>query len=149
MVNGLYHGVFENVFVMPDRNSPVTRHLKAFGELCEDPLLPDKVGRDEASMVAAGVLVAISDYDIVGIQYTRCHSLRQLLPSGMPVVLFTHDLDAMVSRQEELIFGYPQQYRLKDEVARLKPFDLVTVVGADDRQALQSIDPELPIVEAP
>jgi ubiquinone/menaquinone biosynthesis C-methylase UbiE len=149
MVDGLYHGIFENVFVMPDRESPVTRHLESFGSLCEDPQLPDKVGRDEASMVAAGVLVSISDYDVVGIQYTRCHSLKQMLPAAMPVVLFTHDLDALVCRQEERIFGYPAEYRLEDEVSRLKPFQLVTVVGPDDRRTLESVDRELPIVVAP
>ena len=147
--DGLCHGIFENVFVMPDRESPVTPHLEYLGRQCEDALLPDKTGRDEAAMVAAGVLVSIADYDIVGIQYARCHSLKQMLPPGMPVVLFTHDLDAMVSRQEELIYGYPAQYKLEDEAARLKPFDLVTVVGPDDYRALKSIDSELPIVEAP
>ena len=146
---GLCHGVFENVFTMPDRESPVARHLDSAGTLYEDPVLSDKLGRDEASMVAAGVLVSISDYDIVGIHYTRCHSLKQLLPASMPVVMFTHDLDSLVCRQEEIVFGIPSGYQLEDEVSRLKPFDLVTVVGPDDRRALQSIAPDMPIVEAP
>src|SRR5438067_136243 len=48
------HGIFDNVFVMPDRESPVIRHLESLGRLCEDSLLPEKLGRDEASMAAAG-----------------------------------------------------------------------------------------------
>jgi hypothetical protein len=72
-----------------------------------------------------------------------------MLPPGLPVVIFTHDLDSLVCRQEEKIFGIPAEYGLIDEAARLKPFDLVTVVGPDDRKALHSIDPNLPIVEAP
>jgi len=93
------HGIFDNVFVMPDRESPVIQHLESLGRLCEDSSLPEKLGRDEASMAAAGVLAAISDYDVVGIQYTRCHSLRHMLPPGLPVVVFTHDLDALVGEQ--------------------------------------------------
>ena len=147
--DGLYHGVFENVFVMPDRESPLTRNLEAAGAQWEDALLADKAGRDEASMAAAAVLASISDYDVVGIHYTRCHSLKAMLPPGMPTVMFTHDLDSLVYRQEEMIFGTPAEYRLADEVSRLKPFDLVTVVGPDDRKALQSIEPAMPIVEAP
>ena len=143
------HGIFDNVFVMPDRESPVIRHLESLGRLCEDSLLPEKLGRDEASMAAAGVLAAISDYDVVGIQYTRCHSLRQMLPPGLPVVVFTHDLDALVRRQEEMIFGTPSEYQLEDEASRLKPFSLVTVVGPDDARALKSVEPSMPIVEAP
>src|SRR5882672_10129374 len=143
------HGIFDNVFVMPDRESPVIQHLESLGRLCEDSSLPEKLGRDEASMAAAGVLAAISDYDVVGIQYTRCHSLRHMLPPGLPVVVFTHDLDALVRRQEEMIFGTPSGYQLEDEASRLKPFSLVTVVGPDDAQALKSVEPSMPIVEAP
>lgn len=143
------HGIFDNVFVMPDRESPVIPHLESLGRLCEDSPLPEKLGRDEASMAAAGVLAAISDYDVVGIQYTRCHSLRQMLPPGLPVVVFTHDLDALVARQEEMIFGTPSEYQLEDEASRLKPFNLVTVVGPDDAEALKLVEPSMPIVEAP
>jgi ubiquinone/menaquinone biosynthesis C-methylase UbiE/glycosyltransferase involved in cell wall biosynthesis len=146
---GLYYGVFENVFSPPDGDSPVTRHLESIGGMCEDPGLPEKIGRDEASMVAAGVLAAIANYDVIGIQYTRCHSLKKMLPPGMPVVLFTHDLDSLVRRQSEFIEGAPAEYALEDEAARLKPFDLVTVVGPSDRQALHAVAPDLPIVEAP
>jgi hypothetical protein len=142
-------GLFDNVFVAPDRLSPVTRHLEALGGLCEDPLLPEQAGRNEAAMIAAGVLVSISEYDVVGIQYTRCHSLKQMLPPGLPAVVFTHDLDSLVARQAETVFGTPSEYRLEDEVSRLKPFNLVTVVGPDDQKALQSVDPAMPIVEAP
>ena len=142
-------GLFENVFVAPDGDSPVVPQLESAGALLEDPLLPDKLGRDEASMAAAGVLASISDYDVVGIHYTRCHSLKRMLPPGMPAVMFTHDLDSLVGRQEEIIFGKPADYRLADEVSRLKPFNLVTVVGPDDQRVLTSIEPELPIVEAP
>lgn len=143
------HGIFENVFVAPDRESPLTAQLEAFGASCEDLSLPDKIGRDEASMAAAGVLAAISDYDVIGIQYTRCHSLKQLLPPSVPVVMFTHDLDSLVCRQEEVIFGTPSEYRLEDEAERLKAFDLVTVVGPHDRSTLASVAPDMPIVEAP
>jgi hypothetical protein len=31
--------------------------------------------------------------------------LKQMLPPGMPAVIFTHDLDSLVLRQEEIIFG--------------------------------------------
>jgi glycosyltransferase involved in cell wall biosynthesis len=147
--NGLYHGVFENVFVTPDRRSETTRYLELAGSTCEDPLLPDKLGRDETAMAAAAALISISSYDIVGIHYTRCHSVKRMLPLGMPAVLFTHDLDALVRRQEEQIFAYPAEYSLEDEAARLKPFDLVTTVGPDDIEALRSVDPDLPVVEAP
>ena len=143
------HGIFDNVFVAPDRESPLTTHLEFIGTSCEDPSLPDKIGRDEASMVAAGVLAAISDYDVIGIQYTRCHSVKKMLRPGLPVVMFTHDLDSLVGRQEEAIFGTPSEYRIEDEAARLKEFDLVTVVGPDDRTALASVAPGMPIVEAP
>jgi hypothetical protein len=142
-------GLFDNVFVSPDPESPLTRNLESAGARWQDPLLPEKMGRNEASMVAAGVLASISNYDVIGIQYTRCHSLKQMLPPGTPVVMFTHDLDSLVGRQEEMIFGTPTEYRLEDEVSRLLPFDLVTVVGPADRIALHSIEPELPIVEAP
>src|SRR5882672_8026450 len=47
MSNGLYHGVFENVFVAPYRESPVTMHLEALGASCQDPQLSEKTGRDE------------------------------------------------------------------------------------------------------
>jgi hypothetical protein len=100
-------------------------------------------------MAAAGVLASISDYDVVGIQYTRCHSLKQMLPAGMPAVMFTHDLDSLVCRQQEMIFGIPSDYQLEDEASRLKPFNLVTVVGPDDLRALASVEPDMPIVEAP
>lgn len=149
MSNGLCHGVFENVFVAPDRESPLVRSLEFAGAELEDSHLPDKLGRDEASMAAAGVLASISDYDAVGIHYTRCHSLRQMLPPGLPAVMFAHDLDSLVARQEEMIFGMPADYHLADEVSRLKPFNLVAVVGPDDRRALQSAEPKMPIVEAP
>jgi hypothetical protein len=147
--NALSDGLFENVFAAPDRESPLTPHLEFAGSQWEDDGLPEKLGRDEASMAAAGVLASVSNYDVVGIQYTRCHSLKQMLPPGMPAVMFTHDLDSLVARQEELIFGTPARYRLEDEASRLKPFNLVTVVGPDDRRALQSTEPEMPIVEAP
>jgi hypothetical protein len=149
MSDGLYHGVFENVFVAPYRDSPVTMHLEALGSSCQDDLLPEKTGRDEASMVAAGVLASISNYDVVGIQYTRCHTLKQMLPADLPVVIFTYDLDSLVGLQEEMISGVPMGYTLEDEASRLKPFPLVTVVGPDDRQTLHSVEPELSIVEAP
>lgn len=142
-------GMFENVFVAPDRESPLTQGLEFAGARWDDPLLPDKPGRDEASMAAAGILASISNYDVVGIQYTRCHSLKQMLPPGTPAVIFTHDLDSLVGRQEEMIFGTPTEYQLEDEVSRLKPFHLVTVVGPDDLRILQSVDPGLPVVEAP
>ena len=143
------HGIFDNIFVAPDRESPLTPHLEFIVTSCEDPSLPDKIGRDEASMAAAGVLASISDYDVVGIQYTRCHSLKQMLRPGLPVVMFTYDLDSLVGRQEEAIFGTPSDYQLEDEAERLKGFDLVTVVGPDDRSALMSVAPGMPIVEAP
>jgi hypothetical protein len=149
MTDGLYHGVFENVFVAPDRDSPVTMHLEALGSSCQDTSLPEKTGRDEASMAAAGVLASISNYDVVGIQYTRCHSLKQMLPPGLPVVIFTYDLDSLVGLQEEMISGVPMDYTLEDEASRLKPFPLVTVVGPDDRRALHSVEPDMSIVEAP
>src|SRR5690242_7149767 len=57
----LDRGVFESVFVAPERDSPVSSQLEVLG--------------DEASMVAAGVLASISDYDLVGIPYGRWHSL--------------------------------------------------------------------------
>jgi len=142
-------GIFENVYLSPDRNSPLSPILEVAGSRWEDPLLPEKAGRDETTMAAAAVLAAISDYDVIGIQYTRCHSLKPMLPPGIPAVMFTHDLDALVGQQEEMIFGTPAEYRIDDEAARLKPFDLVTVVGPDDRRLLHSVDPELPIVEAP
>jgi hypothetical protein len=143
------YGIFENVFVMPQRESPMTRILEFAGAQWDDPLLAEKLGRDDASMAAAAVIASSADYDVVGIHYTRCHSLKQMLPPGLPVAMFTHDLDSLVCRQEETIFGIPAEYSLIDEAARLKPFDLVTVVGPDDRKALHSIDPNLPIVEAP
>lgn len=141
--------VFDNVFVAPDSLSPVTRFLEFAGTQAEDRGLPDKIGRNEASMVAAAVLTSISDYDIIGVQYTRCHSLRDMLPPGLPAVMFTHDLDSLVGRQEQIIFGTPSQYNLEDEITRLKPFDLVTAVGPDDRRLLQSAAPDMPVVEAP
>jgi hypothetical protein len=147
--DGLCHGVFENVFVAPNPGSPVSRHLETLGGLCEDSVLPEQAGRNEASMMAAAVLVSISDYDVVGIQYTRCHSLKQMLPRDMPVVVFTHDLDSLVAHQAQTVFGTHTEYHLEDEASRLKPFDLVTVVGPDDRLALHSVDRNLPIVEAP
>jgi hypothetical protein len=145
----LSDGVFDNFFSAPDRQSPLTPHLEVAGSQWEDHRLPEKLGRDEAAMAAAGVLASVSNYDVVGIQYTRCHSLGQMLQPGMPAVMFTHDLDSLVARQEEVLFGTPAEYRLEDEVSRLKPFNLVTVVGPEDRQALQSIEPGMPIVEAP
>jgi Glycosyl transferases group 1 len=141
--------IFDNVFVAPDSRSPVTRLLEFAGAQAEDHGLPDRIGRDEASMVAAAVLTSISDYDIVGVQYTRCHSLKDMLPPGMPTVMFTHDLDSLVGRQEQIIFGTPLEYKLEDEISRLKPFDLVTAVGPDDRRLLQSAAPDMQIIEAP
>lgn len=143
------YGIFENVFVMPQRESPITRFLEFAGAQWDDPLLAESLGRDDASMAAAAVIASTRDYDVIGIHYTRCHSLKQMLPPGLPAVLFTHDLDSLVSRQQEQVFGIPAVYQLKDETARLKPFDLVTVFGPDDRKALHSIDPSLPVVEAP
>jgi hypothetical protein len=141
--------VFDNVFVAPDSRSPVTRLLEFAGTQAEDRGLPDRIGRDEASMVAAAVLTSISDYDIIGVQYTRCHSLKDMLPPGMPKVMFTHDLDSLVGRQQQIIFGTPSEYKLEDEISRLRPFDLVTAVGPDDRRLLQSAASDMPIVEAP
>jgi hypothetical protein len=142
-------GVFDNVFVSPDRDSPLLPQLESAGAGFDDPLLHDKLGRDDAAMAAAGVLASIADYDVVGVHYTRCHSLKQMLPSNTPAVMFTHDVDSLVGRQEEKIFGALANYKLADEVARLKPFNLVTVVGPEDKRVLQSVEPALPIVEAP
>jgi hypothetical protein len=142
-------GIFENVFVTPDGASPLTPALEFAGSRWQDHLLPERIGRDEASMAAAAVLASVSNYDVVGVQYTRCHSLKHMLPPDMPAVAFTHDLDSLVARQQEMIFGSPTEYRLEDEAERLKPFDLVTVVGPRDRQLLLSVEPALPIVEAP
>jgi hypothetical protein len=149
MSGGLCHGVFENVFVSPDRESPLIRNLEVAGAQWEDPILGEKLGRDEASMASAAILASISDYDVVGVHYSRCHSLRKMLPAGLPAVMFTHDLDSLVCLQQETIFGTPAKYQLADEVSRLKSFDLVTVVGPDDRRMLQSVEPGLPVVEAP
>src|SRR5215471_13530175 len=66
-------GLFDNIFVSPESDSPAVSQLEAAGSLLEDPLLPDQLGRDEASMAAAAVLASISDYDVIGIHYTRCH----------------------------------------------------------------------------
>jgi Glycosyl transferases group 1 len=131
----LDRGVFENVFVAPDRDVPVSSHLEGLG--------------DEASMVAAGVLASISDYDVVGIEYGRWHLLRKILPPGLPVVMFTHDLDPLAGRQEEMIFGRSADCKLAEEVSRLKPFSLVTVVGPHDERLLRSLEPGMPVVEAP
>ena len=131
----LDRGVFESVFVAPDRDSPVSSQLEVLG--------------DEASMVAAGVLASLSDYDVVGIPYGRWHSLRKILPPGLPVVMFTHDLDPLADRQEEMIFGTSADYEPAEEVSRLKPFSLVTVVGPHDGQLLRSLEPGMPVVEAP
>ena len=146
---GLCHGVFDNVFVEPNPESPLIAPLGSAGELARDSLLPDKLGRNTASMAAAAVLAAISNYDVVGIHYTRCHSLIKLLPDRMPVVMFTHDLDSLVSRQEQIILGGPAKYQLSDEAMRLEPFNLVTVVGSDDERLLHTVEPGLPIVQAP
>jgi hypothetical protein len=140
---------FDNVFGPPNGSSPLTQSLEVLGGLYEDALLPEKFGKDEASMVAAGVLASISDYDIIGIHYTRCNSLKQMLPPGVPVVMFTHDIDSLVGQQEQMLFGIASDYHLDDEVARLKPFELVTAVGPDDRRILHSVAPALPVVEAP
>lgn len=145
---GLCYGVFENVFVAPENGSPILPYLESLGRSLVDPLLSNMPGVDETSMVSAGILVSISDYDVVGIHYTRCHALKRLLSPEMPAVLFTHDLDSLVDCQEELIFGIHSSYQLADEVSRLKPFNLITVVGPDDLRAVRSINPDLPVIEA-
>src|SRR5438874_13757390 len=58
--SSLSGGVFDNFFSAPDRQSPLTPHLEFAGSQWEDHRLPEKLGRDEAAMAAAGVLASVS-----------------------------------------------------------------------------------------
>jgi hypothetical protein len=73
-----------------------------------------------------------------------------MLHPGVRRVLFTHDLDAVVAEQEAEAWGRPApSYTLADEVARLKAFDLVTVLGRDDLLRVKALAPLLNVIEAP
>jgi hypothetical protein len=141
--------LFNNIFTPPEAQPAVFNMLNLLGHAQFDALLPDLHGRDDASMAAAGVLASIGHYDLVGIHYTRCHSVRALLPESCKTLLFTHELDSVVAKQEETILGVPVSYTIHDEVERLRPFDLVTVLGPDDFRRLNKHAPDINVVEAP
>jgi glycosyltransferase involved in cell wall biosynthesis len=148
--NGLYLGVFDRLFA-PPATSPLMRTLlDAAGAGCIDPALPSPHGCDAPAMMAAATVAASGGYALVGIHYARWHSIQPLLPPGVPAVLFTHELDAVVAEQESAVFGTPRHgYTLAMEASRLSAFDAVTTVGPHDREALLEVDATLPVYEAP
>ncbi len=147
--NGLFLGVFDRLFA-PPASSPLMRTLlDAAGAGCIDRALPSPHGCDAPAMMAAATVAASGGYDLVGIHYARWHSIRPLLPPGVPTVLFTHELDAVVAEQEAAVFGTPRHdYTLAMEATRLSAFDAVTTVGPHDRDALLAVDGSLPVHEA-
>jgi hypothetical protein len=144
-----YFGVFDRVFGPPRGAEATMRMLESAGLALADPHLPAQEGRDETGMAAAAVLASVGDYDLIAVHYTRCHSLRRLLPPHIRTVLFTYDLDAIVAEQERLVHGIAPEYSVEDEVRRMRPFDLVTVVGPDDLERVRGIAPDLNVIEAP
>jgi glycosyltransferase involved in cell wall biosynthesis len=148
--NGLYLGVFERLF-SPPRTSPVMRTLlDAAGAGCLDAALPSQHGCDGPAMVAAATVASCGDYDLVGVHYTRWHSIRSLVPASLPAILFTHELDALVADEEAAVFGAPpSEYTLAMEAERLGAFDAVTTVGPDDRDRLLAVRPSLSVTSVP
>jgi glycosyltransferase involved in cell wall biosynthesis len=143
-------GFFENLFLPPAADSPLTSFLGTVARLSSDRELPDRGGCDDNAIVSAAILAAIRPYDVVGVHYTRCHTVAALLPPGVRRILFTHDLDAEVALQESAAWGRPvPRYTLADEIARIRQFDVVTVLGPDDLQAIQRLAPGQTVIESP
>jgi hypothetical protein len=149
MEGGRYFGVFDRVFGPPRGAEATIRMLESAGLGLADPHLPAQEGRDETTMAAAAVVASVGNYDLIAVHYTRCHSLRRLLPPHVRTVLFTYDLDAVVAEQERMVHGIAPEYSVEDEVRRMRPFDLVTVVGPRDLERVRAVAPDLNVIEAP
>jgi glycosyltransferase involved in cell wall biosynthesis len=147
--NGLFLGVFDRLFSPPRTSPTLGALLDAAGAGCVDPALPSRHGCDGAAMVAAAAVASTGNYDLIGIHYTRWHAIQPLLPPGVPAMIFTHELDALVAVQEARIFGTASTYTLDMEADRLSAFDAVTTVGATDRERLLQLRPAMPVHTAP
>lgn len=142
--------LFDNIFHPPSLDTPLTGILRIASQQYIDRGLPDRGGCNDAAMISSGILAAISDYSLVGVHYTRCHTISSMLPFGVPRILFTHDLDAQVVAQEAMVWARPNpSYTLVDEISRFKSFDIITVLGHDDLHSIKALAPSLPVLEAP
>src|SRR5262249_37078136 len=73
-------GRFGRVFTPPSPVGEAARRLAEADDLLADPNLPDPWGRDTTAMMAAALLASSGEYEIVGVHYTRCHSISRALP---------------------------------------------------------------------
>jgi glycosyltransferase involved in cell wall biosynthesis len=144
-----YLSVFDRIFGPLAPREEAARRLADADDLLADTNLPDPYGRDTTSMMAASVVASSGDYELVGVHYTRCHSIARALPPRPRRILFTHELDAEVLRQEAALGGSAAAYTIADEVARMEAFDLITAVGPHDLAHIRAAAPERSVVEAP
>jgi hypothetical protein len=140
--------VFERFFSIPQTGN-MEQVFFNIGKSVNDYDMPDLSGRNPAFFAAAAALAHLGKYDLIEIHYTRCHPIKELLPLDIPKILVVHDIDSVVLKQEEAVFGQPSDYSLADEVSHMKGFDLVTVLGSTDFQRVKSVAPHLPVVKCP
>lgn len=148
--DGLVLGVFDRVYTPPRTSATLRPLVDAAGAGCADPALPSQHGCDGPAMFAAAIVAASGNYDLIGVHYARLHAIQPLLPPDVPAIIFTHELDAAVAKEESLVFGTPaDDYTLEMEAERVAAFDAVTTVGPHDAGRLREILPDLRVASVP
>jgi glycosyltransferase involved in cell wall biosynthesis len=138
--------LFDRIYTPANRNPNAHEIDAKIRARFSDEFLPE-MGVDPIRLYSAAKIVESGQYDFVGVHYTACHHIVDMLPADITKVLYTHDLDSVVRQQKgNLIFG-GDAFPVTEEIRRLKKFDLVTVVGSDDQKFVLDQDPALrPIV---
>jgi glycosyltransferase involved in cell wall biosynthesis len=145
--NRLNFSVFDRVFFPVNLNDRFRFIEDEINDLFVDSYIPEK-GIRVSHLYGAANIIASGQYDFVGIHYTACYLLADMLPCDMPKILFTYDLDSVVKNQYRHLDVTRSQYPIDEEVKRLQKFDLVTVVGPEDFALVRERAPDLNVVVA-
>ena len=139
--------LFDRIFVPPVAVESCSEIEELIGKTFSDDTLSE-MEVSPSRLYSGAQVIASGQYDFVGVHYTACHMIVDMLPKWLPKILFTYDLDSVVRQQKGNQLAHGDSYSIDDEIQRLKKFDLFTVLGPEDKKIVLDRDSRLQVIEA-